>query len=136
MKTIKRLNLASWMNSDRRGFQNCVEGNYEIIKTIIGKPGRYFQNGVEWFEMKNGVAYRAKTDEGFQYSLDLLNVQNINSQQIAALRAVVKQKVCSESQRKTVRLYDDFLQIRSVGRNARINGMKSLMRLRKAMGKV
>ena len=122
---IKRLELDFWMNPDFFDFDECIEHGYEITDPIIGKPGRYFQNGVEWFETTKGTAYKPKTSEGFQYELDLLNVQqNFNSQQIAALRSVIKQKVCTEEQRKIVRLYDQFLQIRNTGRNIRIHLMR------------
>ena len=124
---IKKLKLDRWMrlNPEGRPFLDCVENEYELIDPIIGKPGRYLQNGVEWFETKK-VAYRAKNGDDFQYDLDHLEVQRLNSQQISALREVIKQKVATEGQRKTVRMYDQALQCRNVGRNARMWRMRIL----------
>jgi len=129
IKNIKKLSLDSWMDSDGWGFQECVDSDhYTKIDPIVGKPGRYFLNGMEWFELPNGDTYQAN-DGSFQYSLELLEVQQFNIHQINALREVIKQNVATASQRKTVRRYDDFLQIRATGRNAR----KSLVRFRKKM---
>lgn len=98
---LKRLELDPWMVSRFRD-ETVKYDHYTEITPIIGKPGRYLQGKMEWFECPDGRAWQCH--KGFMQSeIDWLNAAELNQRQADALKAIVQEGLATKAQKKMLR---------------------------------
>lgn len=95
---IKRLELDYWMISRFRD-DTVKYDHYTEIAPIIGKPGRYLRDKMEWFECADGRAWQCL--KGFmKLEIEWLNAAELNQRQVDALKMVVREGMATKAQRK------------------------------------
>ena len=68
---------------------------------IFNRPGWYYSNGVSWYEVPGGKAFKASV-ASFALSIETLDASMYNEKQINALKECIKQGVASRQQKKLV----------------------------------
>ena len=122
---IKVLRLNKWMMGDRM-LEQCVAYDqiYVPVEPVFHRPGIYLHGDKCWFEVKDGRAW-SYPKETFLREICLLDVEQLNHRQIAALSAIVVNKLATPEQRKLL-YYAEYLQSL---RYIRLSGYRSRVRL-------
>ena len=118
MSNLKVLKLSYWMLPRKRSDweqerQSCLS-RYKQLTPIVNKPGRYKLGKQAWFEV-DGKAY---SDNMFDYDLSLLEASEYNSRQVAALQAVVEQKLATKQQANLLHMCNQVAYLRKLNRSA------------------
>ena len=121
---VKALPLEHWMRWDF-ALDECLP-NYKECKPEIGKPGIYMvrnPGGKEaWFELEDGRAFDYRVED-FVLKLSLLNVGELNTRQVEALRTIVAQGLATKKQKRLAYLsyeVDDLRRIELAAMRSRI----------------
>ena len=125
---LKVLPLEWWMEESDGDFVWCqsMRERYPQIEPVCFRDGYYLLGDECWFE-HNGRAFKALAGD-FKYDLELLEAeQALNHRHIAALKAVIDQRLATKSQKRLYWMALNAIQIRHIRRQA----AKALMRINK-----
>ena len=121
----KVLRLHKWMMFGRM-LEQCVAYDqiYAPVEPVYNRPGIYLHGNKCWFEVKDGRAW-TYPKETFLREIRLLDIERLNHRQIAALSAIVQNKLATPEQRELL-YYAEYLQsLRYIS----LNGYRSRIRL-------
>lgn len=119
---IKVLPLSGVMALDPEVYGLTFEDMFwdkDRIEPVFHRNGQYFdrKTGEAWCEwFGNAVKTSARS---FRHELDTYHASELNARQIAALQAVVNQRMATNKQKDMLSLYWHAMRCRDIRRNAR-----------------
>lgn len=102
--SIKVLPLNRWMKESKHlhAVREETLAHYTPTEPVFNRPGYYkwkvFPKAAAcWFELEDGRAFPSR-DLDFDYQLEQLHAEEYNARQVAALEAVVAQRMATKEQ--------------------------------------
>lgn len=121
--SIKVLPLDRWMLESEHfcDLREDTLAHYTPTKPVFNRPGYYkwkvFPKAAAcWFELEDGRAFLCH-DLDFDYRLDLLHAEQYNARQVAALEAVVAQRVATKAQTRLLWKCREVSHLRRISRD-------------------
>jgi hypothetical protein len=113
---LKCLPLESWMKHARVRNHTIKHGDaYFPINPIIHRDGYYRLGNCCWFEV-DSLAWACASHHQFQYSLRMLNAQELRPEQQIALKAISVTNLATKHQRDLWLDHRDCVELRATQR--------------------
>jgi hypothetical protein len=105
-----------WMFADQypHWCEVDLEQQYPSMPVVFDRPGKYLRDGVCWCETDDHRAFVYDL-EMFRWELDTFNASELNHKQVAALQAMVSERMATRKQALLLYMYrhhQDLLEIK------------------------
>ena len=99
-------------------FEENLDQQYAAMPVVFDRPGKYLRDGVCWCETDDHRAF-VYDIVMFRWELNTFNASELNYKQVAALQAVVSQKLATKKQAQLLYMYRHHQELREIRRSIR-----------------